>query len=426
MAFLFSLASSAAPGQAELSVVDADSILSKINHQQKLLDSEAESLISAVQAKPNDSNLHYLLGRYYESENMGTLAAQEYQQSFDLNHKFSKGLVAVSRIKLRLMDEVGAYAAINDAIKLFPNDYDVLVTAGLLLQRRGEAKKAEFCYAVAMQLGPPNAELLAAQAALFYSHNQFYEALQMSAKALKLDPTSLPALSIKGRCLQLAGNSQAAFLPLKLAYENSPSNSDLAQIYSDAALGSGNYESALAPSLVSMIYMVGKPDKLLRTKRRVAMIMRKLSPEVIRHQIDLAEAKLKTSKSGDLLYFCLGDVFDRLGDKADGIKCYERGLAADPNYSRGYLRLAEDLEDYSCDYEAALKNYKMANSLDSRDPEIQIRYNRLKSRLPLLKRDVAWQIKSFTKQIKREVDQADVKNMHVFSDSAGSAQKQAT
>lgn len=407
---------------AEAAAIDGNALLLKIEHQEKLPDSEVEALLAAEKAKPNDSYLHYLVGRYYESVNFGTLAAQEYQQSFDLNRKFSKALVAIARVKLRMLDENGAYAAVTEAIRLFPNDYDVLVTAGLLLQRRGEAQKAAYCYALAMKLAPANAELLTARAGLLYSQNHFYEALQSADQALHLDPNFVAAKAIKGKCLTLSGNFGAAFAPLKEAYEASPSNSDLAQIYSDAAYGAGKYESALAPTLVAMIYKVGTPDKLLQSKRRAAAIMMKLKPEQIRQQIDLAEDKLKTSKSGNLLYFCLGDVFDRLGDKADGMRCYEKGLESDPNYSRGYLRLGEDQEDYLCDFDAALKNYKKALELDAGDPEIKVRYERLSSRIKSVKRDLAWQIKSLAKKAKIASEQNDRKNLHVFPDKPKSNQ----
>lgn len=376
-----------------------DAILVRIDHGEKLPDSDVETLLSEVKLNPQDSTGHYVLGRYYESVNFGTLASQEYERAFSLNKARSQPLVALSRIRLRMADEPGAFEAITRAFKLFPHDYDVLVTAGLLLQRQGELQKAEFCYQSAMRIAPPDAQLLAARAQLLYKQNQFVEALGIADEALKLDPESMVAKAVKGKCLALAGNRSAALAPLADAYYKGPVNADLALILSDTASRLGKFEIALEPTLVSMPYAVGKPGKLLSLKKRAAGIILRLPGSAVDQKVEFAASKLKYSKNGNLLYFCLGDIYDRIGKKGEAIKCYEKGLQADPNYARGYLRLGEDQEDYLADYNSALQNYQKAIELSPNDDEVQLRFHRLSGRLPNYKKDIAWQIKTVLKQM---------------------------
>ncbi len=382
-----------AQGAAELKAY-----LSKMESGQKLQSSEIESLINTARTDTKNSLAHFVLGQYYESVNFGTLSAEQYEQAFDLDPKNSKAIVALARMKFRMGDEEASRKILIKAINLFPNDRDVLVTCGLFMQRHGDLKTAQACYQKALALAPPTAELMGAQAELLYQQSHYVDALKAAQLALKLNPNNILAKSVRGKCLFLAQEYKRAVPLLKDAYTAMPVNDDIAATYSNAALKAHDYEQALEPTLIAMAYAVKTPSKLIYYKRKVAGLITGLPPAIVEQQIQAAEKKTKGSQGGKFLYFCLGDVFDRLHRPADAIACFKKGLTIDSTYGRGYLRLGMDLEDYAGDHETALKCYENAFVLLPEDPEVKLRIARMKARYPQIKRDVAWQLKTNAKR----------------------------
>lgn len=372
--------------------------LAKLESGQKLQSSEIENLINTARTDSNNSLAHFVLGQYYESVNFGTLSAEQYQLAFDQDPKNSKAIVALARMKFRMGDEEESRKILIKALNLFPNDRDVLVTCGLFMQRHGDLKTAQECYQKALGLAPPTAELLGAQAELLYTQSRYVDALKAAQAALRLNPNNILAKSVRGKCLFLAQEYKRAVPLLKDAYTAMPVNDDLAATYSSAALKAHNYEEALEPTLIAMAYAVKTPSKLMYYKRKVGGLITGLPPAVVQQQLQAAEKKTKGSQGGKFLYFCLGDVFDRLHRPADAIACFRKGLLIDSTYGRGYLRLGMDLEDYAGDHENALKCYENAFMLLPEDPEVKLRIARMKARYPQVKRDLAWQLKTNAKR----------------------------
>lgn len=375
-------------------------LLEKLEAGQKLQGPEVESLIAQSKAKPQDSKLHFVLGKYYETVNFGTLAAQEYEQAFNLDKKNAKALVALSRMQLRMGNEDASLTTIAKGVKLFPDDYDLLVTAGLMMQRRGDFKNADFIYQRAMKVGTPTAELFSARAELCFKQNRFADALDLANKALELNPDSFLAKAVRGKCLAIAGQTGRAIGPLRQAYEDMSVNQDMAVLYSETAIRAGNYKEALAPTLVAMPYFVGDKGRLMYYKKRVAGLITGLDPKDVSEGIRAAEKKFLNSKTAPMMFFCLGDVFDRLHRPAEALACYRKGLLRDPNYGRAHLRVGEDLEDHYGELEGALKEYQQALLLLPDDDEALLRYKRLKARMAHFNRDVAWHVKTAAKREK--------------------------
>ncbi|MBX9567491.1 MAG: tetratricopeptide repeat protein [Candidatus Obscuribacterales bacterium] len=362
---------------------------------------EIERLVLETKKDPKNSYGQYILGRYYESVNFGTLAAQQYQNAFELDPKNSKAMVSLARVKLRLGAEEESEKLMADAMNKFPNDVDVLVTAALYMQRKGDYKLADACYSKALKLAPPTSELLGARAELLYHQGEYVAALRASQAALRMNPKNLLAKSVRGKCLALSQQYDRAYEPLASAYNNLPVNDDIAAMYADTAVKSGHFFEALEPMLVAMSLSVKTAPKLLYYKKRVAGLIASLTPEQVSEQIKAAEMKLRGAKAGNFLFFCLGDVFDRMHRPADAMICYQRGLQKDPNYARGHLRLGMDYEDVLGDYENALKCYENALILSSqKDDEIRLRCLRMRARVAQEKRDVAWLIKTNSKRAK--------------------------
>ena len=71
-------------------------------------------------------------------------------------------------------------------------------------------------------------------------------------------------------------------------------------------------------------------------------------------------ARITDTKLKARMLFCLGDVFDQLNLPDWGIKSYRAGLAFNPGFARGHLRLGIDLEGYGKDKQGALREYETA------------------------------------------------------------------
>lgn len=381
------------------------SFSAKLDSGEKPSSKEIERLVQDTKKDPKNSFGQYVLGRYYESVNFGTLAAQQYQNAFDLDPKNSKGLVALSRVKLRLGSEEESEKIMADALAKFPNDYDVLVTAALYMQRKGNYKLADACYNKALKLQAPTSELLGARAELLYHQGEYVAAMRAAQLAIHMKPGNLLAQSVRGKCLALSQQYDRAYEPLATAYNNLPVNDDISAMFADTAVKSGHYYESMEPMLVAMSLSVKHPKQLLFLKKRVAGLINTLTTEQVIEAIKAAEMKMRGAKAGNLLFFCLGDVFDKMHRPADAMICYQRGLEKDPNFARGHLRLGMDYESVLGDYDAALKSYENALILSPQDDdEIRLRCHRLRARVGQEKRqekrDVAWLIKTNAKKAK--------------------------
>lgn len=373
-------------------------ILKQIDQGHPLSDTQVEFLLDAGKRNPKDATIPYALGRYYESVNFGTLAAEQYWASYVIDQNNPDPLIAMARVKLKLGDLPAASDLVNRAYAKFPNNYKVLVTRGLFYQREGNMNRAVECYKAAAKLQPADAELLSASAQLFFKEASYREALRMANKALELDPSSSVALATRGQCLSVMGQPSLALKPLAQAFTGSPYNFELAKFYYATSMRVGRSDLAIAPAMILMAAYVGKPDHLLLFKNRIMQMILTLPDQKVQAAAVMSEKKLDGTKMANLVYFCLGDIYDRLGQPNHAIKYYQGGLKTDPNYARAYLRVGMDQEDYLGDYGEAMKNYKTAFTLLPDDFEIKARMDRLQSRMDNQHNDLAWKLKSVFKK----------------------------
>lgn len=369
------------------------SVLAQLDAGNKLTDSQVEQLLDASKKAPKDPAIKYALGRYYESVNFGTLACDQYWSAFILDQTNSEPLITMARLKIRMGDVDAFNQLVAKAFERFPNDYKVLVTAGLQYQRMNDLKNAHACYEKAMKLKPSgDAELLSAISQLFFKQSKFHPAIVAAERAIAIDPNSFSALTTKGECLALAGAYDRAFDPLSKAFHNGPLSLELASYYYQTAMQCRRYDEALEPLLIVMASKVGEERALLHYKHRVANVLAVLPDDKIAAAAKSANDRLKGTKWNALLYFCMGDIYDRVKKPQKAVVYYQEGLKSDPNYARAYLRLGEDQEQFG-QYKLAMDNYDHAYTLLPDDSEIAARHDRLKQRMTNRQNDLAWRLK---------------------------------
>jgi tetratricopeptide (TPR) repeat protein len=369
-------------------------IIQQVNENKKPSDADIEQLLKLKATHPEDPAVHYTLGYYYESVNFGTLASEEYLQSYSLDDSDPEPLLAACRLHLRMRDDQFGFTLIRRALAKFPDNYEVRVVMGLYFHRRGDLANAKICYMKAAKIKPPDATLLGALAQLYWKESDFTEARAAAEATLRLQPISFLGLLTKGECLAVAGNYALALDPLHKAFDEGPYHPELAAVYAETAIRMHRPDLAVQPAMITMASTIESPRQLLYMKKRVAALIANLPDKKVDEAADIVNAKMYNTQYANTVYFCLGDVYDRVGKPRRAMRFYETGLKGDPNYGRAYLRLGEDQEQYMADYTAAMKNYTLAMKLLPEDPEVEMRFGRLSERYKNYHNDLAWQIKT--------------------------------
>jgi tetratricopeptide (TPR) repeat protein len=371
------------------------SIEQSFSEKQSLTEAQLKYLNSIVESNPDNALAHFLLGRFYEKSNYGTIAAEEYDKARQLDPANPIYLVSLSQVKLLLGEAAEATKLAELAVQRFPDNYQALVTAGILMQRQNRNSKAEEYYRRALKLRSGSAEVASVRADSLYKQGHYAAALAEANQALSANKRSFLAHATKGKILLLVREKQAALSNLQAAFDLNPFNVEIAKLYAKTSIELGQPQNALKPALLILPTTIEDPKQLLRAKNFVKRYLPVMPQDASRQAVEEVGNLFNGTKYGALYYFCMGDIYDRLHKPYDAMHCYKLGLERDPNYARGYLRLGIDMEEVLHDYQGSLAMYKKAYQLLPQDPEIVLRHNSLVDRLPIARNDLAWRLKDW-------------------------------
>lgn len=378
---------------------DLKAIEQSFHESQTLTEPQLKLLNSTIENNPNNALAHFILGRFYEKSNYGTIAADEYDKASKLDPKNPVYLVSLAQIKLRLGETDTATQLAVEAAQRFPDNYPALMTAGILMQRQNRNSKAEEYYRQALRLKKSSAEIASVRADSLYKQGLYSSALQEANHALAVNKNSFLAHATRGKILLLLHEKQAAFVNLAAAFDLDPFNTEIAKLYIKTSIELGQPKNAIKPALLILPTTIEDPQFLKRSKQFLMHWLPHMPQAESQALVEEVGNMFEGTKYGALFYFCMGDIYDRMKQPYEAMHCYKTGLERDPNYARGYLRLGEDLETVLHDYRGAMAMYRKAYQLLPQDPEIVIRYNSLADRLPIARNDLAWRLKDWLQSL---------------------------
>ncbi len=340
---------------------------------------KVEQVEKLLKTAPKAYNSHYTAGRFYEQQGSIGQAQDEYRQAIKCPGAKADAYKHLSQLLLRSTDFKEAELTARAGLKLFPNDYGMLLTTGYVLQNEAKVAAALEMYEKAQKVQPNNQQIYVALADACSALNQPAKALQYIEKALKLGKPSDLILYEQAKILVILGRFEEAKIPLATNFAENPLNFKNNKLYLSVLTSQKLPKEAL---LVQLCIMVPSNDRdLVLAKAAVKELLMAVSPADAKATIARAESLVKDVKLKGRLHFALGDVYDKINQPQIAIGQYQAGLSFDPSLARGYLRLGEDLESVKNDRAGALKNYQKAASLDDKDPEIQMRLKQLKEKM---------------------------------------------
>lgn len=359
------------PAQAAPAAVDAREV------------QEVERLLKSA---PNAYLSHFRAGQLYIKAGSIGQAQEEFQKSIKCKDAQPPGYKELSLLYMRSLDAKQAISVIDEAVKKFPKDYGVLLTAGYVYHNQRQLAEAMGFYQRALAVNS-NPEIYLAIADVLNNMGKPKEALSYLDKAQKAGKMTPEARTLarfeRAKTLIALTRFSEAAVELEGNYKEKSDSVSNGKLYISVLEQMNRKEKALEVACVLLASANGKQMEM--SKAQVRSYLLTISDTAAGAAIQKAEGLISEKKLKARMHFALGDIYDRLNKFEQAIPQYQAGLKWDDQFARGYLRLAEDLETVRKDYKGALANYEKALKLNAqetvRDQEITLRLDALRKKM---------------------------------------------
>lgn len=340
---------------------------------------QAAAIERLLKRAPNSYESHLKAGHFYLKEGSIGQAQDEFKSAIKCKNPGSEAFKQLALLYMRSQDYVESNKVIEQAVKLFPREYGVFLTAGYVMHNQSKLNEALIYYNKAAALQPQNAEIYLAKADLLNAMNKYQEALATLDKAKALGHLSKPAEAllhfVRAKVYNNTSRYGDAAAELNINYKADPESLNNNKLYLVVLDKLGKKQKELEVALI--ILSADNGQQMQERKALIGGLIKTLSQSQIEASLKAAESLIKAKQFKARMHFAMGDIMDRQARYKDAIQEYRRGLAINPDFARGYLRLGEDLEMAQNDFEGAMLNYKKALALDSKDKETKMRIKAL-------------------------------------------------
>jgi tetratricopeptide (TPR) repeat protein len=319
---------------------------------------------------------HYQAGRFFESKGLTDQAIDHYKMAAADAHAQPNAYKHLAQVYLAVSHPEKADATVKDAIKRFPDDFGLRLTAGYVYHNEHKLEDAVAMYKKAASLRPDNKDVQLAAADVLNDLEKPQAALPYVEKATAGGHASEFAYYEKAKTLIKLRRNADALEPLSHNFATNPFNYKSGKFYSSLLFTQKDYKKALEVSLCMLPFTVG-PDMDDVKTIALGCIARLRGADVLA-VARIAESKIKDDKHKAILHFALGDIYDKANHPDEAMAQYKQGLVFNPRFGRGYLRLGEDLEAKK-DLKGAAENYEKAFQFNPKDQEIVSRRDKLKN-----------------------------------------------
>jgi tetratricopeptide (TPR) repeat protein len=390
-------AQSTAQVKAESQASPVNEILDRINREadlEHISDASFEQLGTIIARDPHNARAHLLLGRGYESLGLPEQAYDQFRTALQYGLDKPQEVVQLIKALAKSGHMTSAQNLVDEAVKRFPDDPEIMFWEGNFLYSRNQVPQAEEKYAQALRRHKTIIGLYSALASIRYGQKRYDMALALAQKDLALDPKMLLSNEVAGlSLLQLKRYAEAAG-PLGRAFMGSPIKNLISEGYARALYWTGDYKDALRPALVNLAFTSDLYSYNIGSKRLLEPILRHVRKADIAEKIEEVNRHLGINRNA-AFHFCLADVLDRHGYIDLAIDQYQQGLKIEPKFGKAWFRLGLDLETYKHDYAGALTCLRKAAAFAPQDESIAKYLLRLEDRWPTYKNDWAWQMRDW-------------------------------
>ncbi len=382
---------------SEAQAVDQQQLFAqtKIELQSKVSEQTLNDLQALVRAEPTNSQAHLNLGLVLDQLGLTEPAAEQFELAVKYGADNPDTLVQLCKEEIKVGRVPAAMGILNEGIKKFPNNAEMLYMIGEYLWSTKNNRDATALFEKAYQIDP---KVVGLSTALGRSviDNDPLKAANLAAADLKVKPNDLSALLLRGMAYRALGRNREAVKDLQRVFDSQPLLPAVSDALATGYYWLGDYEKALKPAMfysaVTVVKDVEHSGNLPGLMRILIKMPRdKVLDAVGKLDIELALRRLLRP---EFSYF-LGKAFDGLNMPHAAMQQYSRSIAMDHDNARAYYRLALDQEIYLRDYEGALANYQIAYNQRPFDSELTVAYMRMQDRLHNRKDDIAWRFKDW-------------------------------
>ena len=324
-------------------------------------------------------------GRYFEEIGFAGEAQEQYLAATKCKGANAEAFNRLAQMYLQDRQYTKARSAADLAVKRFPQNYGAHLTSGYVYHNQNDFDRALAEYKKAQSIEPQNPQIYIALGDATMGDGDNKTALDYLQKARQLGPETALWRYQMGMVHKNLKDWEKArgFFEQNFAEDpyNRQSNLAYVNMLTDGKNPKKDPLKALEISLCLIATSQG--NEMFQLKVRLKTLIAELRPSQVESAKNAALARIKDTKLKARMLFCLGDVFDQLSLPDWGIKSYRAGLAFDPGFARGHLRLGIDLEGFGKDKQGALREYEAAYKLDAKDKETEARLHNLKRELKI-------------------------------------------
>jgi len=335
------------------------------------VDQAAALLEPAVEAQPEQGDLHYLLGRAYRKKGRDAEARREFQLAELWKNKHQDEIRSIMEVR-RLLREKKRVEALRVVEELRATaDEHILLSLGMALGQHGLHQEALPILQAAVERNPEYAEAHYNVGRAHAALSNPAEAIQHLRKAVELRPELYEARSLLGTTLVKLGENEEAIRNLRVAAEIRPDNARLLAMlalqylqgrYYDEAIKALERAIELDSQNADLHFLLIQAHHLNHDfERALAMAERTRIqfPEVPRGYLQVgmqldnmgrfqeARAQLEAALARDSKLFeariLLGQVLLKLGLPEESIAEFRAVLSQDPDLIHAYAGLGKAL-----------------------------------------------------------------------------------
>jgi len=352
-------------------------------------------LQAVVQAEPTNSQAHLHLGLCLDIMGLTDAAAEQFEQAVKYGANNPELLVTLVKTEIKAGRIQPAMAILNEGVKKFPNNAEMLYLIGDYLYHQKNVGDARTVLERAYQIDPEIPGLATSLGNALLEVNPM-RAAQLASKELEKRPGYEVARYVRGFAYKKMGRYREAAHDLQIVFEKQPLLPPVLESLSYCYYWLGDYDKALKPAAFLSAATAFNNVEVSGTLPNLVKIMVKVKRDTLVEKMAKIDAELiMRGYVRPEFYYVLGKAYDQLDMPNAAMMQYKRCIALEPGNARAYFRLGLNQELYSRDYKAAMESYQQAYNLRPWDQEITVAYLRLQDRLHNRNSDIAWKWKDW-------------------------------
>lgn len=376
--------------------------------ERKLTEQDVAQIGELVEKNPGSAKAHLTLGLALDYVGLNDQALEQFVAADKLGPKDPKALVGKLHHLLSRGDKVAARITLDEAMKRFPENPDVLLLMGRTMKDdrnfEGAEKALWAAYNSARSMPGKMPIGLPSQLAELYISANPELAIRLANEDLARVKDAFIAQAVVGISYTNLGEYRKALPSLTQIYAKSPTWRNIAETYSRCLYWDGQYKKAVQPALYSLAKAAGAMGGKPRPQYLLSELFSHLSADQIQEEIEGFYKNVGVDKDSVNIvkppfHYYLAVALSDAKKPALSMKELKSFLDFDPSCFDAVLLKGKLQEIYLNDPEGALASYRFAHALLPYSAPCTQALNRLEGRMESRNTDLAWKFKDFLNRI---------------------------